>query len=59
MLLKLFPTSKHVKNQRKYEFFCLFLLSHSKQGGSTLLTIQFRPHKSYAKVTQVVILEHY
>ena len=26
----IFPITKHIKNQRKYELFCLFLVSHSK-----------------------------
>ena len=26
----IFPTTKHITNQRKYELFCLFLVSHSK-----------------------------
>ena len=44
------PVVNGVKNFSQHPFFCLFLVLHSKLGGSTSSTKQFRPHKSYAKV---------
>ena len=48
--IKYFSQHPGILKIKEYEFFCLFLISHSKQGGSTLSAKQFRPHKSYTKV---------